>query len=112
MMSEMNLPDVRAQLFARLAELEERGRKVEAEMVTPMNADSSEQAIEQEDDEVLAAEDAMILREITKIRMAIARVDNGSYGVCLSCGDEIEEARLAVMPEATLCTNCMQNRQH
>ena len=44
--------------------------------------------------------------KVAEIDAAITRVDAGTYGLCESCGKPIPEARLEVVPEATLCVNC------
>ena len=43
---------------------------------------------------------------INKIKDALERIDNGEFGICEECGDEISEARLKVRPVTTLCINC------
>ena len=43
---------------------------------------------------------------INKIKDALDRIDNGDFGICEECGDEISEARLKVRPVTTLCINC------
>ena len=98
---------VRAELQQRLSDLEARAGRIEAEMTVPLDADSEEQATETADDEALASEDEMVIREIATVRAAIGRFDAGHYGQCMSCGADIAPARLAAMPEATLCTDCM-----
>lgn len=99
--------DIRAELERRLSELTARAGRVEAEITVPMNADSEEQATEAADDTALASEDAMIIAEIAAVRAAIGRIDAGHYGKCLSCGADIAPARLAALPEATMCMDCM-----
>jgi RNA polymerase-binding transcription factor DksA len=37
---------------------------------------------------------------------ALARLANGTYGICSSCGTHISYGRLVVMPETTLCVAC------
>jgi RNA polymerase-binding transcription factor DksA len=32
----------------------------------------------------------------------------GKYGICESCGERIDPARLEILPEATLCLNCQR----
>lgn len=98
---------VRAQLAERLEMLAARAGRIESELTQPMSADSEEQASELEDDEALATEDSLVLQEIASVRAAIGRIDAGHYGDCLSCGAPISPARLAALPEATLCTECM-----
>lgn len=98
--------DIRAELERRLSDLTARAGRVEAEITVPMNADSEEQATEAADDSALASEDAMIIAEIASVRAAIGRIDAGHYGKCLSCGTDIAPARLAALPEATMCMDC------
>lgn len=48
-------------------------------------------------------------RERDKLRLideALKMIDDGSYGTCESCGDEIDEDRLRAMPLAKLCLAC------
>lgn len=98
--------DIRADLEQRLAALQARAGRIEAEMAAPMAADSEEQATEAADDSALAGEDALVLKEITAVRAAIGRIDAGHYGQCLSCGADIAPARLTALPEATMCMDC------
>jgi len=48
------------------------------------------------------------LREIDD---ALDRLEDGSFGVCQDCGEDIGEARLEVLPYATLCVECKSNRE-
>ncbi len=43
---------------------------------------------------------------VGEIDAALARVDAGTYGICEVCQKPIPEARLEVVPEATLCVSC------
>jgi RNA polymerase-binding transcription factor len=38
-----------------------------------------------------------------KIERAIARIDEGTYGICARCGKPIEKARLKALPYVDLC---------
>src|SRR6266571_1244095 len=42
---------------------------------------------------------------------ALARIDEGSYGTCESCGEPIGKARLQAFPRATLCVACKQREE-
>jgi DnaK suppressor protein len=44
--------------------------------------------------------------EITRIDNALKRLDDGEYGTCVECGEDIGEKRLEIDPAATLCINC------
>jgi DnaK suppressor protein len=43
---------------------------------------------------------------IVKIREALERIDNGTYGVCESCGCDISVKRLKARPVTTQCIEC------
>jgi len=43
---------------------------------------------------------------ITKIDEALARIDDGSYGKCEECGEEIGVERMKARPVTTLCIQC------
>ncbi|MFH1019570.1 MAG: RNA polymerase-binding protein DksA [Pseudomonadota bacterium] len=43
---------------------------------------------------------------IAKIREAIERIDEGTYGICEECGDEISAKRLEARPVTTQCIEC------
>lgn len=45
-------------------------------------------------------------RLMTKIRHALARMQEGEYGACESCGEPITHKRLLARPVATFCIDC------
>jgi RNA polymerase-binding transcription factor DksA len=59
-----------------------------------------------EDDEALEAQAAVISDDIASVRRALDRIDEGAYGECVRCGNEIAAGRLEARPEAALCIEC------
>jgi DnaK suppressor protein len=53
-------------------------------------------------------------RKVESVEHAMRMAENGTYGICESCGDRITPARLEILPEATLCLECQRRieRQH
>ncbi len=45
-------------------------------------------------------------REIARIESALARMEEGEYGWCAVCGEEIAAARLALDPATPVCVDC------
>ena len=43
---------------------------------------------------------------INKIKEALERIDQGEFGICELCGEEISEGRLKARPVTTLCIDC------
>jgi DnaK suppressor protein len=54
--------------------------------------------------QILDRETALIRR----LRSAIDRIDDGSYGICLECEEEIARKRLKAIPWAELCISCQE----
>lgn len=48
---------------------------------------------------------------IGKIKEALERIDDGSYGICEVCGEDISEARLKARPVTTLCIECKKRQE-
>jgi DnaK suppressor protein len=48
---------------------------------------------------------------LTKINEALQRLEEGTYGNCFECGDEISEARLRALPFAVRCKDCEEARE-
>lgn len=49
---------------------------------------------------------------LSKIREAIERIDEGTYGICEACGDDISAKRLEARPVTTLCIECKTKQEN
>lgn len=98
--------EAKARLEAQLAELEDRLERIELDLAEPPDPDSSERAVQMEDDASLEGQAALVSNEIASVRRALERIEDGSYGECVNCGNEISEGRLEARPEAALCIKC------
>ena len=49
---------------------------------------------------------------IVKIKEALERIENGSYGICEDCEEEISEERLEARPVTTLCIECKRKQEN
>lgn len=49
---------------------------------------------------------------LSQIDAALARMEDGTYGMCGRCGKPIARARLAALPQASLCVNCKRQNEH
>lgn len=48
---------------------------------------------------------------LDQIERALSRIDDGTYGVCESCGKAIGKGRLQAFPRATLCVSCKEREE-
>ncbi len=104
------------------ARLRERASQLRAEIQSTLerSADEThvriaEQARDTEDDsfsnlivDLNLAEIDRDAGELRRIDTALARINQGSYGQCASCGQEIPQARLQAEPTALRCVQCQE----
>ncbi|MCA1782981.1 MAG: TraR/DksA family transcriptional regulator [Dermatophilaceae bacterium] len=111
--SAKELAALRAEIEGDIAHLEEEIATAESELFVLMNdggdgagddqADAGAKTYEREQ-EISLANNARDL--LDQNRRALQRMDDGSYGVCESCGEPIGKLRLQAAPRATLCLPC------
>lgn len=109
------LDEVRTELLSELDRLVEELRMAEADLADLVRdsgdgagddqADAGSKTFEREHEMSLAnnARDMLLQTE-----RALGRIDDGTYGVCESCGRPIGKLRLQAFPRATLCLACKQ----
>ena len=68
--------------------------------------DPTDQAVAELDNNFLLKLRGREQKLLKKIDEAILRIDDGSYGVCESCGGQINIKRLEARPVTTLCIEC------
>ncbi len=96
-------------LLERKAELSSRISKIDRDIRHEgMTADWSEQASERENDEVLESLGISSEQELSMIKYALLRIEDGSYFHCDECGGEIPQARLDLIPFTAHCVACAE----
>ena len=101
-----NYQHVRAQLQQQLEQLQRRVGKISRDLRQTPDPDSEERATGRENDEVLEGLDESSRKEVALLQAAIARIDAGTYGRCVTCGADIALQRLEALPYATTCIKC------
>jgi RNA polymerase-binding transcription factor len=102
----MAYEELRAELEQRLAAMQARLTSIKKDVTQEHSGDSAEQAQERENDEVVDAIGNETRQSLHDIQVALDRIADGTYGECEACGEDIGEARLTVIPEATRCVKC------
>lgn len=110
----MNEDEARAALRARLAELDEQDA-ISAEGRAPVTLQQDSvgrlSRIDAMQQQAMAqAEERRRAAERVRIRAALERLDEGEWGWCLTCGEEIAAGRLEHDPAATQCLSCAGKR--
>ena len=68
-------------------------------------ADHASEMVDRELDESLEDNAEQLVRDIDR---ALEKIDDGTYGMCERCGQDIPQERLDAVPYATLCVTCRQ----
>ena len=97
---------VKKSLEERVLFLSAKVEGIEGDLREPANPDFAEQATEGEADEVLEGLENAGLLEISQINAALARIEEGTYGDCATCGEPVGEKRLEAIPHAAQCISC------
>lgn len=111
--SQKELDDLRERLLVEQAELQEQLTTIEEQTFATSqsdlsgevsfdeeNADAGTFTFERERDLSIENNVRDLMR---KIERALARMDEGTYGICSRCGKPIEKARLKALPYVDLC---------
>jgi DnaK suppressor protein len=93
-----------------LAEIESEA-KAEREANKDEGMDAYDLASEERDREINFILSDRERAKSQQIDDALARINAGNYGECESCGLEIAEERLRVMPFTLLCRDCQQDQE-
>jgi DnaK suppressor protein len=108
------LQDLRRQLEQLRDDLQARLDRVARHVrheAEPLEKDFAEQAVQRENEEVVDALGNEARRELARVRDALKRMDEGLYGVCEACGENIPPARLKALPQARLCAECAARQE-
>jgi len=73
-----------------------------------LDDDFAEQAVQRQNDEVLSALDENSIAELRQINAALKRLEEGHFGICVACGNEIPVERLEIIPFAECCIDCAE----
>ncbi len=111
-MDEKKRQYLRTIIQKRLADVNRRAGLIPEETeVEERPADPVDQAAEERERDLSRLFRARENVEIQKLNLALDRMEQGSYGICLSCDGDISDKRLMAEPTAMLCVNCQQKRE-
>ena len=116
--TEKELADVRQELEAEAAGLRQDISSAESEIAARLgdavgdagddSADAGAKTFEREHELALTQNARELLAQTERV---LSKIEDGSYGVCESCGQPIGKARLMAFPRAVLCVTCKQREE-
>lgn len=110
-MDKQDVVRLRNMLLERHKEVTDRVRQLEAgwQDLKERSIELVEEAQKANITEAYDRLDDNATDEIEQIELALSRMSTGDYGICESCGDDIEIKRLEALPSARLCIDCARN---
>ena len=104
---------LRRMLEERRTEIQEKLRAIREEVPSYQDEvrDTEEQSVTDFAQEMEFALMEMKAQTLIRIDEALLRVDQGTYGICDECEQDIAEARLKAVPFALLCIDCQSREE-
>jgi len=82
------------------------------EIVDDMEAkDLADIAADDIDIRILEVLGSQEIKRLQLVDSALGRIENGHYGICMSCGKKIPQERLQAIPYAILCIDCKSSEE-
>jgi len=88
-----------------------RVREEPYESIAGTVRDSGDEAVADLIADVDQAEVTRDLGELHELEAALKRIADGTYGLCVDCGDDIAVERLRAQPAAARCVDCQQRHE-
>ena len=107
----------RSRLEELLAELEasaavlQRGVSSDTGELTTLDQHPADSGTSLADADREEASLEVLLAQQERVKAALARVADGTYGKCVQCGRELPDERLDARPEAERCVDCQQKAE-
>lgn len=92
-------------------ELENTGNQHRIDLLNNEPGDSGDESMANALADFNVAQLDRHIEAMRDIEAALQRVKNGSYGVCIDCGDDVAFARLQAYPTAKRCIVCQEKRE-
>ena len=106
-MTKTELNRFRAVLTAKVAELERFNRHRDA-ITVERSADQLEEIQAASQRSLAVCNIDLEFNQLREARAALARIQEGSFGTCQECEEDIHPKRLAAVPWATFCIRCQE----
>ncbi|MEX0942104.1 MAG: TraR/DksA family transcriptional regulator [Pseudomonadales bacterium] len=113
-LSEAQLAELESDLMALRNSLESLLESTEAgskPVKLKDNAGRLTRMDEMHNQSILLANRNVTKNRLAQVKAAVTRINNGTYGYCLSCDEPIALPRLKAYPEAALCIACKSRRE-
>ena len=106
---QIDVDKIKTKLLERKNELENELAELASEKFpTDQVLDPGDQALTSSLEALRSSLQNNEFEEYTRIVLALEKIEDGSYGICIECGDDINERRLRSYPNAARCVACQE----
>ncbi len=105
-----NIDAIKKELIERRNEIEEQLQHLSEEKVSDDQVkDPGDQALSTTMETLRNSLQDTELLEYNRIVQALEKLEAGTYGICIDCGEDISEKRLTFYPNAARCIACQES---
>ncbi len=105
---KQKLFEMKEQILKQLVSESDEFQEIVDDMEPKDLADIAADDIDRRILEVLGSQE---IKRLQLIDSALGRIENGHYGICMSCGKKIPHERLQAIPYAILCIDCKSSEE-
>ena len=105
---KQKLLEIKEQILKQLVSESDEFQEIVDDMEPKDLADIAADDIDRRILEVLGSQE---IKRLQLVDSALGRMENGHYGVCMSCGKKIPKERLQAIPYAILCIDCKSSEE-
>jgi RNA polymerase-binding protein DksA len=102
------LIELKEQILKQLAQESDEFKELIQDIKAKDLADIAADDIDRKTLEVLSTQE---LRRLQLIESALGRLENGHYGICMSCSKKIPKERFEAIPYSFLCVECKSTEE-
>lgn len=107
----MDVETARTALLAEQERLQHDLAHVRGEAIDP-GRDGADDAVEVYTSDLEEGLEDDLAASLDEVAAALERVDAGTYGACVDCGEPIPDKRLAALPASARCMDCQRKAEH
>lgn len=106
--TKKELDAIKQELISRKNDLDQKLTQLNEKVTDEREMDPADQAASSTMEQLKSSFQNTELDEYRNIELAIDKIDDGSYGICLDCGEPIQDKRLRLYPNASRCLRCQE----
>lgn len=112
MLTKKELAELKEALIARKSELEEALKSLASQEITDGGTlDDGDQALSATMETLRNSLQDNEYEEYVRINDALQAIEDGGYGICIDCGEQISMKRLKYYPNAKRCLGCQEQAE-